>query len=258
MGKRPKVRAALLGVVWAGALWGLGPAVAQAPRNVAERYLFAAANAERLQRGLPALRWDESLYGAASSHAREMAARASISHQYAGEPELAARAQEAGARFSEVAENVAEAPTATMIHRGWMESEHHRDNLLDPRLDRVAISVLERDGELYAVEDFDRDVAAVPYAEQEDAIASLLAASAAVSVQTGGEDARATCAMETGYAGARRPWFVMRFTASSLQELPEELLSRLATGKYRTARVGACPARSGRFASYNIAVLLYP
>ena len=231
----------------------------QAPRNVAEQYLFQSANAERHARGLAPLRWDESLYRAAWLHAREMAERESISHQYSGEPELAERAQTAGAHFSVVAENVAEAPTAVMIHEGWMESEHHRDNLLDPRLDRVAISVLVRDGQLYAVEDFDRGVAAVSFDDQEAAIASLLSATAPLEIRMGSDDARQTCEMETGYAGQRRPWFVMRFTASELDALPSELRSRLVSGKYRQAVVGACPAkRVGPFSGYNIAVLLYP
>ena len=246
-------------MICAALLLGSCELCAQAPRNVAEQYLFNAANAERRARGLALLRWDESLYRAAWLHARQMAERESISHQYAGEPELAERAQTSGARFSVVAENVAEAPTALMIHRGWMESEHHRENLLDPRLDRIAISVLVRDGQLYAVEDFDRGVPALSFAEQEGAIANLVAETASLDVQAGSEEARQTCEMETGYAGSRRPWFVMRFTASELDALPGELRSRLASGKYHQATVGACPSRGvGRFTSYSVAVLLYP
>lgn len=231
----------------------------QSPHSVAEQYLFQSANEERQARGLPLLQWDEALYRAAWFHAGEMARRSSISHQYAGEPELAGRAQTAGVRFSVVAENVAEAPTATLIHRGWMQSEHHRENLLDPRLDHVAISVLRRGGELYAVEDFDRGVEDLPFAAQERAVAELLVASAAVHVETGSPTARETCEMETGYAGTRRPWFVMRFTASELNALPEALLARLASGRYREALVGACPLRdAGSFSGYNITVLLFP
>ncbi len=231
---------------------------AQAPHSVAEQYLFQAANAERLAKGLSPLQWDDSLYRAAWVHARAMASRASISHQYPGEPELADRAQTAGARFSVVAENVAEAPTAPMIHRGWMLSEHHRDNLLDPRLDHIAISVLRRDGQLYAVEDFDHGVTELSFEEQERAIAGLLAASAPLRVDVASDEARQTCQMETGYAGPRRPWFVMRFTASALDTLPEELLNRLSTGKYGEAQVGACSTRdTGHFAGYNLAVMLF-
>ena len=240
-------------------LLAAGRSRAQAPRNVAEQYLFQAANAERQQLGLQPLRWDEPLYRAATLHARQMAMRQTIAHQYAGEPDLSERARQAGVRFTEVAENVAEAPTAVMIHRGWMLSEHHRDNLLDPRLDRIAISVLIRNGQLYAVEDFDRGFEIMSFAAQENAVASLLSEAGNVDVQAGSEAARSTCALDSGYAGARRPWFVMRFTAGALDALPAELRSRLATGKYHQAEVGACAARDvGPFAAYNVAVLLYP
>ncbi len=65
--------------------------------------------------------------------------------------------------------------------------------------------------------------------------------------------------MDTGYAGARKPWFVMRFTAASLDHLPDTLRSRLASGKYHSAAVGACDAKgSGPFTPYSIAVMLFP
>lgn len=151
-----------------------------------------------------------------------------------------------------VAENVAEAPSAPLIHSGWMESEHHRANLLDPRLDRVAIGVLERGGQLFAVEDFDRGVAAVSLTEQERAVASLLTEVAPLTVGIAAQTARATCAMETGFAGERRPWFVMRFTTASLGALPQELRRRLQTGRYHEAEVGACPLRgAGSFSGHR-------
>ena len=238
---------------------GLGVA-AQGPTSVAEQYLFQAANAERVQRGVPELRWDSALYRAATSHALEMAARESISHQYAGELDVAGRAGSAGARFSVVEENVAEAPDAVTVHRAWMESEGHRENLLDPEVNRVGISVRSRNGELYAVEDFDRSVEAVSYDDQEIAIADLLRGTPGLSVQVGDEAARATCTMDDGYAGTRRPWFVMRFTTGELDALPAELRSRLGSGRYHQAVVGACPAKrnSRPFSSYNLVVLLYP
>ena len=65
--------------------------------------------------------------------------------------------------------------------------------------------------------------------------------------------------MSTGYAGSRRPWFIMRYTAASLNEIPSQLKSRLSTGKYHQAIVGACsPPNKTAFTAYNIAVLLYP
>ncbi|HVG26905.1 MAG TPA: CAP domain-containing protein, partial [Acidobacteriaceae bacterium] len=178
--------------------------------TVAEQYLFAAANAERVHRGLRPLRWEPTLYQAAQQHAGQMASRQSISHQYPGEPELADRGRIAGARFTVIAENVAEAWSAPEIHEAWMQSPDHRANLLDPRVNAVGISVLRRGGQLYAVEDFDRTVESMTFEEQENAVAELLRTEASVTMLPVVEDARRTCSMETGFAGSRRPWFVMR------------------------------------------------
>ena len=232
---------------------------AQRPPSIAEQYLFAAANAERTQHGLRALSWDESLYRAAGAHAIQMAQRESISHQYSGELDLSSRVRLAGARFSVVAENVAEAPTAVRIHDAWMQSPGHRANLLDPRLDSIGIRVLSRNGQLYAVQDFDRSVADLSLDEQENTVAALLESTAAIGATPSTPEARRTCAMSTGYAGAVTPGFIMRYTAASLDRIPDELRARLATGRYRKATVGACAATGiQNFTAYNIAVLLYP
>jgi uncharacterized protein YkwD len=232
---------------------------AQGPRSIAEQYLFAAANADRARQGIPALHWDDALYRAAAFHAVQMADHQSISHQYAGEPDVSARAMRAGARFSVIAENVAEAPTAVIIHNAWMNSPHHRDNLLDPRVTSVGIRVLSRQGQLYAVEDFDRNVPVLSLEAQEHAVASLLQSSSPMTAVSSTPEARRTCAMDTGYAGANRPWFVMRYTSGSLDQIPSQLQDKLATGRFHTAVVGACRAtNSQNFTAYNIAVLLYP
>jgi len=234
-------------------------AVAQSQSSVAEQYLFAAANGERTQRGLQPLRWDAALYRAAFGHAQEMAARASISHQYAGEAELADRGRSAGARFSEIAENVAEAPTAVRIHDAWMNSPGHRANLLDPQVDSVGISVMRRDGQLYAVQDFGRTVATLSFAQQEDKVGSLMLSIASLQLLPTSDDVRRTCSMDTGFAGSRRPWFVMRYTAGDLSRLPDALKVELASGKFHQAAVGACAGRGDQpFTAFNIAVLLYP
>lgn len=231
----------------------------QGPRSVAEQYLFNAANAERAQRGLGLLRWDEALYRAAQGHAREMVLRASISHQYPGEMELAARGRQAGFRFSSIAENVAQAATAVRIHEAWMNSPDHRENLLDPHSDAVGISVMRRDGQLYAVQDFGRTVDDLSFDEQERTVASQLTSIAPLTLLSTLDDARQTCAMAAGYAGTRTPSFVFRYTSVNLTELPEILKRKLASGLYHEAVVGACAPKEVQFFSYfSIAVLLYP
>jgi len=245
---------------------GLSPwAVAQRGTDsvsVAEQYLLSAANQERAARGLPTLHRDPSLARAATEHARAMAAHGGISHQFAGEPELTNRGAHAGVAFSLISENVGEAPSAVKIHDMWMHSEHHRENLLDPSINVAGISVINRDGELYAVEDFARTVRSVSVHEQESAIASLIAQTGDIMVANNPDSvsaARETCGMSTGYAGSRKPWFVMRFTSDSVTRLPDQLKTRLSSGRYHQAAVGACSStRQSPFTSYNFAVLLYP
>lgn len=230
--------------------------------TIAEQYLLSAANQERKARGLNILRRDAELARAAAGHAEVMAAHQSISHQFAGEAELATRGSSAGVPFSVISENVAEAPSVLQIQDMWMHSEHHRENLLDPAVDSVGISVIARGNELYAVEDFAKTVRKASLGEQEAAIADLVSRAARVEVETDAESvaaARKTCSMSTGYAGSQKPWFVMRFTSDSLTQLPKELTSRMASGRYREAAVGACPSTErSAFTSYNFAVLLFP
>lgn len=226
-------------------------------QTVAEQYLFAAANQSRAAQGLPALRYDRILASASLQHAREMAAHAAISHQFNGEPDLAERGANAGAHFSLITENVAEAPTPVVIHDLWMHSPGHRANLLDPKVDSIGIAVIVQGTEVWAVEDFARSVQTLSLNQQERTVAGVLSQTGLHVAQTT-QDARQTCAMSTGYAGSRKPWFVMRYTAASLDQIPGELQNRINTGKYHEAIVGACAPASMPFTSYNIAVLLYP
>jgi hypothetical protein len=257
--------ACYLALSLAGSIGFTSYAPAQRPvgdsTTVAEQYLLAAANQERAALGLRPLHRDPLLASAAVQHAERMAEHSGISHQFPGEAELTERAASAGVRFSVVSENVGEAPSAVQIHDMWMHSEGHRTNLLDPAVDAVGISVIPRGRELYAVEDFAKTVQPLSLEQQESAIASLVA-QPGVNVIANSDTvsaARRTCAMSTGYAGTQKPWFVMRFTSDSVGVLPAELKTRIASGRYHQAVVGACSTGGdGPFTAYNIAVLLYP
>jgi uncharacterized protein YkwD len=223
-----------------------------------EQYLFTAANEARANQGLSPLRLDPVLTEASARHAREMANREAISHQFDGEPELATRGANAGAHFSLISENVGEAPSSVIIHDLWMNSPGHRANLLDPSVDSIGIAIVTRNNQLYAVEDFASTVKTLTLNQQERTVAGAIEQSGMRVAETT-DDARQTCMMSTGYAGSRQPWFIMRYTASSLNAIPSQLKSRLTSGRYHQAVVGACPAtRKSSFTAYNIAVLLYP
>jgi uncharacterized protein YkwD len=226
--------------------------------TVAEQYLLAAANEARANQGLPPVHLDPVLTEASAVHAREMADRATISHQFNDEPDLAERGANVGAHFSLISENVGEAPSSVIIHDLWMHSPGHRANLLDPNVDAIGIAIVTRNNQLYAVEDFASTVQTLTLNQQERTVAGVIA-QAGLQIADTTTEARETCTMSTGYAGARRPWYIMRYTAASLNDIPNQLKSRLTSGKYHQAVVGACPStRKTPFTAYTIAVLLYP
>jgi uncharacterized protein YkwD len=131
-------------------------ALAQQKTSDAERQLFKSVNQERKAHGLSPLKYDEALAAAAGAHAQRMAEQGTISHQLPGEPNLLTRGRAAGAHFSWISENVDEGPNAAAIHQSFMKSPQHRANILDTDMDSAGIGVAERNGQLFAVEDFSK------------------------------------------------------------------------------------------------------
>jgi hypothetical protein len=218
-------------------------------------------NQSRAQAGLGRLQWDAALASAAMRHCVRMAVEGPISHRYAGELDLAGRAGAAGAHFSLIEENIALGPYAATIHQGWLDSPGHRANLLNRDIDRVGIAVIAAHGVLYAAADYERGVVVMSQAQVEASIASLISVSG-VAVSSDPRAARASCAVERGVPasdGNGQPGFVMRWQDADLSHLPRPLTEHLASGQYRRAVVGSCPAKSvdGAFTVYRVAVLLY-
>jgi uncharacterized protein YkwD len=129
---------------------------ATAQTESVERQIFETANQARRAQGLMRLKWDASLARAAGQHAAAMARENTLSHQLRHEPDLAARAAHAGVYFVSISENVAQGSDAANISGQWERSPQHRQNLLDPDMNVIGIGVAERNGELFAVEDFAR------------------------------------------------------------------------------------------------------
>ena len=223
--------------------------------------LMTLANQERTKLGIPPLQWDEKLAYAALDHANWMAQKKAIEHQFPNEPELAQRAAIRGVKFSKVAENIAEVPELLSAHDAWMNSPHHKANLLDPLVDTVGIAFVERDGEFYVAQDFSRSVPVLNFDQQEARVADLLRGSSLQILNDSDsvDAARKTCALDTGWAGSHKPWFVMRWVSGEgISRLPDELIERLQTGKYGKAAIGAChiPNDTG-FTTFNLAVMLF-
>jgi hypothetical protein len=220
--------------------------------------LFALANKARAAAGAGRLEWDPALAAAALQHCRRMAVEGPIAHRYDDEPDLAARAGQAGAHFSLIEENVAIGPTPAAIHDGWMHSPGHRANLLNPNVDRVGVAVVSARGVLYAVADYSQAVPVLTRSQVEAAVASLMRASG-IAILKDSTAARESCARNTGFMGGTQPGFIMRWQNADLTRLPQALVDRLVSGQYRQAAVGSCPAQNveGAFTVYRVAVLLY-
>jgi len=222
--------------------------------------LMTLANQARSAAGAPPLKWDPSLASAALEHCRWMVREGQLAHRYGGEPDLAQRAALAGAHFSLIEENIALGSNVGEIHDGWMNSPTHRANMLNPQVDRVGIAVLPTNGVLYTVADFDRGVEVLKPAEVESAVAALLRGKG-LTILDKNADARAYCSQgdDAPRSTSPQPGFRMLWQASDLTQLPAPLVERIASGRYRKAAVGSCPAQSSRgaFSAYRVAVLLY-
>jgi uncharacterized protein YkwD len=129
---------------------------AQTEASAAEQQLFAGVNRARKAQGLAGLKWDEALAVAARRHAGLMAQHNSAEHAYGGEPSLASRATQSGARFVWLAENVIQGSGVQTIQEGFLKSPNHRANILDADMNSMGVGVVERGGQLFAVEDFSK------------------------------------------------------------------------------------------------------
>jgi uncharacterized protein YkwD len=134
------------------------PATSQAssvPDKITQQ-LFARLNAERQARGLASLRWDSSLANMAADWTQHMASSKDFSHRDLG----TASSLPGIAKFSALGENIAWVEgypnEALQLHTGWMHSEGHRSNMLQPGFDSVGIAVVCSGGRAWATQNFGR------------------------------------------------------------------------------------------------------
>ncbi|HXS75467.1 MAG TPA: CAP domain-containing protein [Terracidiphilus sp.] len=239
-------------------------AFAQSGQNIqaSAEELLALANRERMREGLPLFKWDAALADAALKHTRRMSSEGgAIQHDYPGELELSERAGLSGAHFDLIEENIAVGPTPAAIHDAWMHSKAHRENMLNPQVNRIGIAVLANRGVLYATADLSRAVEAFSNAQVEERVAALIARRG-VKVLPVHSLAREACPANRGFprvTEGAQPSFVMRWQDSDLSRLPDNLVQQLGSGRYHEAEVGTCQpsGEAGTFTAYRIAVLLY-
>lgn len=109
---------------------------------VAERQMFDLVNEERSAAGLRALTWDDRLLPVARQHSEEMFKLKYFAHQSPVSGSPFDRVKNAGITYSRAGENLAYAQSVSVAHRGLMQSQGHRENILRPEFTHIAIGVV--------------------------------------------------------------------------------------------------------------------
>lgn len=112
------------------------------PDPVAERQMFDLVNEERVNAGLKPLVWDDRLVPVARQHSEEMFRLKYFSHTSPVSGSPFDRLKAAGITYSRAGENLAYAQSVTVAHRGLMDSQGHRENIVRPEFTRIAIGVV--------------------------------------------------------------------------------------------------------------------
>lgn len=236
-------------------------AFAQKDVPSAGQTLLQFINQHRGENGLQPLTVDPALTQAARAHAMLMSQqKGDAQHQYPGEPDLVARAAQAGAHFHSVSENIASGSFRLEdLDRSWMKSDVHRANILDPKATAVGISVIDNHGSLYIVEDFAQSVADLSLDDVEKKAQQQLTDQGIkpAEVANARQDARKAC--ETHANDAPNAIAVMQWDGADFSKLSAAILQNMPQARDHTAAVGACPnKRAGEgFTTYRAAVLIY-
>jgi uncharacterized protein YkwD len=123
----------------------------EAKLSADEKTLLELLNKEREKEKLPKLTVNAQLMKAARAHSENMAKQEKMAHELDGK-NVGERVTDAGYEWRAVAENVAKAgaetgdppaPPAADIHKGWMESKGHKDNILGEKYREVGISMVK-------------------------------------------------------------------------------------------------------------------
>lgn len=118
-----------------GALLATGPP---------EWVLLRLVNEQRAAHGVPVLRLWTELGAVAQDYAAELDRTHVLVHATAASGNLATRLQTRGMRFTQAAENLADAANPRQALGAFMASPGHKRNLLDPGLTHVGVGVVGR------------------------------------------------------------------------------------------------------------------
>lgn len=138
-------------------------AVAQRTDRVAnsdEVRILSLINRERSRKGLSDLEWSDDLANLARSYSQTMAREQSFAHIDSNGGDVVDRARRLRIRgWSKIGENLfmcsPDGDFTALSVRGWMRSQTHRDNILDPEWRATGIGIAyARNGDIYITEVF--------------------------------------------------------------------------------------------------------
>ena len=112
------------------------------PDPEAEQEMLTLVNNERTSRGLPPLVLDPRLVPVSRQHSEEMFRLKYFGHQSPVSGSPFDRLAAAKVTYTRAGENLAYAHSVILAHRGLMDSEGHRENILRPEFTRVGIGVV--------------------------------------------------------------------------------------------------------------------
>ncbi len=125
-----------------------------------ESQVFQAINKVRIENNLPVLFLANDLTTVARFHSQDMAIKDYFDHVSPAGDNLQKRIERGGVRnWRRLAENIATSlgysdPVEAAV-RGWMKSQHHRENILDEKLNQTGIGVaVDAKGRVYLTQLF--------------------------------------------------------------------------------------------------------
>lgn len=109
----------------------------------AEAGMLALVNKERRNHGVHELTWNPEIVPVSRAYAKDMWERKYFSHYSPEGDDVGDRLNKAGIKYFVAGENLALAPTLQSAHTGLMNSEGHRENILNPEFKKVGIGVID-------------------------------------------------------------------------------------------------------------------
>jgi len=115
-----------------------------------EKEVLELVNVERSNKGLKPLQWDAQLAEVARAKSKDMRDKNYFAHQSPTYGSLGEMLKFFNVDYSSAAENIAAGQkTPDAVVTGWMNSEGHRKNILDPKLTHLGVGYADGGGDYF-------------------------------------------------------------------------------------------------------------